>query len=42
MKRFTLASLVALALVAGGAPASAHCQIPCGIYDDELRVQLIE
>jgi nickel superoxide dismutase len=20
----------------------AHCQIPCGIYDDELRVQLIE
>jgi nickel superoxide dismutase len=22
--------------------ADAHCQIPCGIYDDELRVQLIE
>ena len=22
--------------------ASAHCEIPCGIYDDELRVQLIE
>ena len=22
--------------------AGAHCQIPCGIYDDELRVQLIE
>ena len=20
----------------------AHCQMPCGIYDDELRVQLIE
>ena len=23
-------------------PASAHCQIPCGIYDDELRVNLLE
>jgi nickel superoxide dismutase len=22
--------------------AGAHCQIPCGIYDDELRVQLME
>jgi nickel superoxide dismutase len=22
--------------------AGAHCQIPCGIYDDELRVKLIE
>jgi nickel superoxide dismutase len=22
--------------------ALAHCQIPCGIYNDELRVQLIE
>jgi nickel superoxide dismutase len=22
--------------------AAAHCQIPCGIYDDQLRVQLME
>ncbi len=42
MKRFALASLVVLALIATAVPASAHCQIPCGIYDDELRVQLIE
>ena len=42
MKRFALASLVALAVFATAVPASAHCQIPCGIYDDELRVQLIE
>ena len=44
MKRFTIA-FVFLALAAGlgtTLPASAHCQIPCGIYDDELRVQLIE
>ena len=42
MKRSALASLVVLALFATAAPASAHCQIPCGIFDDELRVQLIE
>lgn len=42
MKRFALAAL-ALAITLGVAvSASAHCQIPCGIYDDELRVQLIE
>ena len=22
-------------------PASAHCEIPCGIYDDEVRAKLI-
>ena len=42
MKRFALATLVVVALIAAAVPASAHCQIPCGIYDDELRVQLIE
>ncbi len=42
MTRFTLIGLVSLALLAPAVPASAHCQIPCGIYDDELRVQLIE
>ncbi len=42
MKRNALASLAVLALIATAVPASAHCQIPCGIFDDELRVQLIE
>ena len=42
MKRFVIASVALFALVAFTVPASAHCQIPCGIYDDELRVQLIE
>ena len=22
--------------------ANAHCQIPCGIYDDEMRIKMIE
>ena len=42
MKRYVIASVAILALIVTAVPASAHCQIPCGIYDDELRVQLIE
>jgi len=42
MTRFTLAALALACVLAPAVPAAAHCQIPCGIYDDELRVQLIE
>jgi len=42
MKRLALTALTTIIAVALAAPAAAHCQIPCGIYDDELRVQLIE
>lgn len=42
MKQLALASLASTVLVLAAVPASAHCQIPCGIFDDELRVQLIE
>ena len=42
MKRFALAAFALAFFLAPAAPAAAHCQIPCGIYDDELRVQLIE
>jgi len=36
-------ALVAVLAISGlaASQALAHCQIPCGIYDDELRVQLI-
>jgi nickel superoxide dismutase len=42
MKRFALVALALAFFLASAAPVAAHCQIPCGIYDDELRVQLIE
>jgi nickel superoxide dismutase len=42
MKRFALASLALAAILGSTIPASAHCQIPCGIFDDELRVNLME
>lgn len=41
--RFLPAGLLIAALALTGATqVGAHCQVPCGIYDDELRVQLIE
>jgi nickel superoxide dismutase len=42
MKRFALAALALSVALSFAATAGAHCQIPCGIYNDELRVQLIE
>jgi len=37
-------ALAVVATLAGliGAPAGAHCQIPCGIYGDSLRIQMLE
>ena len=42
MKRIAITALALAATLTVAASAGAHCQIPCGIYDDELRVQLIE
>ena len=42
MKHYAIASVIALVFVVAAAPVAAHCQIPCGIYDDELRVKLVE
>jgi len=37
-----LALIMAFAMVAlGAATVGAHCEIPCGIYDDQLRADLI-
>jgi nickel superoxide dismutase len=42
MKTKYLALILTLAMVAFGAgEVSAHCEIPCGIYDDHLRANLI-
>jgi nickel superoxide dismutase len=30
------------AVLGTAAPAAAHCQIPCGIFDDEMQVQFME
>ncbi len=42
MKRVSLKLSVLLAcLFMYSAMAHAHCEIPCGIYDDEMRVKMI-
>jgi nickel superoxide dismutase len=35
-------TVLALSLGVMPVPAEAHCQIPCGIYDDEMRFQMLE
>ncbi|MCH5375396.1 MAG: superoxide dismutase, Ni, partial [Planctomycetes bacterium] len=40
MKRLVIASLVLPLLLLGRVqPVSAHCEVPCGIYHDQLRFE---
>lgn len=41
MKSVLTLILMAGALCAYVQPVQAHCEVPCGIYDDQLRVRLI-
>ncbi len=34
--------ILAACLLAASTGLMAHCEIPCGIYDDELRITLLE
>jgi nickel superoxide dismutase len=40
-KTFSIIVLMAFAMIVSKV-ASAHCEVPCGIYTDELRVELIK
>ena len=39
MRHVLAPSLVALVALAAAPRLSAHCQVPCGIYDDAARIQ---
>jgi nickel superoxide dismutase len=39
---FGVASIALLTILLSVSGASAHCEIPCGIYDDHMRIHLIE
>jgi nickel superoxide dismutase len=41
MEKIILDSLLVLSVVLMALPVLAHCEIPCGIYDDETRFKLI-
>jgi nickel superoxide dismutase len=34
--------LLVLAILVSVSSAAAHCEIPCGIYEDEMRIDMIE
>ena len=40
-KIFSILTIIILSL-AITSEAAAHCEIPCGIYDDQLRIKLID
>lgn len=40
-KTMVILLLTIVTTLVGAAMAGAHCEIPCGIYDDQLRAQLI-
>lgn len=42
MLRLLVLMMGALVLLSFGSPAWSHCQIPCGIYGDEMRFQMME
>jgi nickel superoxide dismutase len=42
MKRILLPLLALGGLLVFAAPLYSHCEIPCGIYDDPLRMKLID
>ena len=42
MKARTIALLTIVLGVFASANAWAHCEIPCGIYDDHMRIHMIE
>jgi nickel superoxide dismutase len=42
MRRITLAAVVLSVLLLSTQQALSHCEVPCGIYDDEMRCDMIE
>lgn len=41
-KRITTVAIAIACLAVTGGSALAHCQVPCGIYDDAVRVTLLK
>ena len=40
--RFWMGCLALLFCLGSGSQALAHCEIPCGIYDDSMRVSMLK
>jgi nickel superoxide dismutase len=42
MKKAVLYTTIAVLFSAATATVDAHCQVPCGIYDDPMRIHMME
>ncbi|MBW7997993.1 MAG: superoxide dismutase [Candidatus Glassbacteria bacterium] len=42
MRFLSLIAVAAVLTVSGSSALMAHCEVPCGIYDDHMRVHMIE
>jgi len=42
MKKLTIISAMCVLFLFPAATAFSHCEIPCGIYDDPMRIQMIK
>jgi nickel superoxide dismutase len=42
MKKINIYTTIAVLLVAAATSVYAHCQVPCGIYDDQMRIHMME
>lgn len=42
IRTFTFLTLTALLLTLTAKKSNAHCEIPCGIYEDTVRIELIK
>lgn len=42
MKNFVQFLLLVIVFSFAGSKLYAHCEVPCGIYDDKMRIQIIE
>jgi len=42
MRKLVLFALALATLALRATPSQSHCEIPCGIYDDKMRLDMIE
>jgi nickel superoxide dismutase len=42
VRTFIITSVALFSLVAAAPSAFSHCEVPCGIYDDEMRIEMIQ
>ena len=42
MKKAAIYTTIAVLFIAATSTVKAHCQVPCGIYDDQMRIHMME